>query len=930
MAKTPNTPLIGDENTAATGPGMGLLPPTADGVDDDGQEAPEPIMRPDGSAIVDVPGSDDTVHIEEMPDGSAIVREDSEAEVEENKAFLANLAETLDPAELARLGRDLLDAIERDKEARAERDKQYAEGIKRTGLGGEAPGGADFQGASRVVHPMIMEGCVDFAARVMKEVFPAKGPVKTQVIGKSNRDKIERAQRKKEYLNWQCTRQIKEFRGTFEQMLTQVPLGGSQFIKVWYDERVERPRTEFIPIDKLHLPFAAVDLYSAERKTHEQQITRAEFESRVASGLYRDLNVGSDSGMIPDETAAEKATNKIEGRSDTAFNEDGLRTVYESYVTLEIDGDRMVKDRPAPYIITVDESSGQVLAIYRNWDEDEETYEELEWIVEAKFLPWRGAYGVGLLHIAGSLSAGATGALRALLDSAHINNFPGGLILKGLRMSGQNTASDPTQLTEIEGPTGIDDIRKIVMAYPFNGPSSTLFQLLEFMVSAGQSVIATAEEKIADATANQPVGTTLALIEQGSVTYSSVHARMHGTMARILAILHRIDAMFLDDEETVEELGSLVVKAEDFRGPMDVVPVSDPNIFSETQRYAQLQAVMDLREKFGPGAFKDNILLEQALRLLNYPQYEDVLNTPLEAEKRTAIEENAIAHDPQTQLEAYDEQDHLEHLKAHITFMASPIFCASPMMAPVTLPKLMDHCREHLMKYYYENVKAAAQALAQRKGAFPELRNDDATLAAAAGVADQEMAKELAPIVQQLQALQQQMQQLIPPPPNPDTGKAQIDAQTKMQIAQLQEQGKAQRDAQKLQADQAANAAKTQQEGQLQQLHESAETQREAARQQAEASRHTEEMANASQNARIAEESERRKQDGEMMRAQMSNALQSALASQAQHFELLMEKMRLHNEQVLTILSKTLDEKAAAAEDTRTVAAAKKESGADA
>ncbi len=911
-------------------------------------------MNADGSAVVEL-GDEEDLEVVENDDGSATVH-DEKAEghhdPHDERDFMHNLVETLPPEVTTRVARILLDDIRRDKESREERDKLYADGIKRTGMGNEAPGGADFEGASRVVHPMIMEACVDFAARTMKEVFPARGPVKTHIVGKSTRAKIERAERKKKYMNWQCTKQIRELRPMFEQMLTQVPLGGSQYIKVWYDDRVERPRAEFLPVDKFHLPFAAADMWSAERKTHEQTITRAEFEGRVNSGLYADVVVGSDSGSSPETTLAEQASNKVEGKEDSGYNEDGLRTVYEVYVHLEVTEDRRSKKEcHCPYIVTIDDSSGKMLAMYRNWREREENFQELQWVVEAKFLPWRGAYGVGLLHIAGSLSVGATGALRALLDSAHINNFPGALKLKGARMAGQNVSSSPTEITEIEGPTNIDDIRKIVMPYPFNGPSPVLFQLLEYMVTAGKGVIATADEKIADATANSPVGTTLAMIEQGSVTYSSVHARMHQTMAQILEIIHRIDADFMNDSETVEELGELVVRNADFQGPMDIIPVSDPNIFSETQRYAQLQAVLQLRAQFQPGSFKDSALLEQSLRLLNYPGYEDILNTPLEAEERTAVVENAEAGNPQAQLKPYDTQDHLEHLKAHVTFMMSPIFCANPMMAPVRLPKLMEHCKEHLIEYYQENVRAAAIALSTKADLF-KLKGTDALLAAAVGAADKQMATELAPIMEQLAKLQQMMPQLIPPPPSPDQAKAQAEVQKE----QIRQQGASQRDAARLQAEQAseaqqlqaeqiarkeelqadmmteaqriqaareADARKAQVTAMTSQQKIEADADRSERELQAAAARQTEEMAMAANNARMAEQSEQRKQDLEMIREQMRQELQEVIASQNRASQDRIEaeraanqryiaELNANNAQVVTLLGQLLGAKSPA------------------
>jgi hypothetical protein len=940
-----------------------LLEPAYDGPSDDAQapaalgtlskareKDPAPLagdfrMNPDGSAEIDLGDEEAGPIVEEQEDGSALIIERAEAaegphdERAEREAFMKNLADRIPPEEATRIARMLMDAIERDKEDRKERDLLYAEGLKRTGLGEPAPGGADFPGASKATHPMLVEACIDFAARTMKEVFPARGPVKAHIVGTATRTKIEKAERKKKYMNWQCTTQIKELRPVFEELLTQTPLGGSQYVKAWHDERFNRPRVEFVPVDKFHIPVAAASLESAARKTHEQDITREEFESRVDSGLYLDLNVGEAPGT-PERTEAEVANDKIEGKTDNSYNEDGVRRVYETYVKLEVKGDRLAAPgRYAPYIATVDESSGRLLALYRNWDEDDKQFEELPWVVETKFVPWRGAYGLGLMHIAGGLASTATGAMRALLDSAHINNFPGALALSGARMAGQTVRGGPTEIAKIEGPVGIDDIRKLAMPYPFNPPSTVLYQLLEYAVAAGKGVINTAEEKIADASAQSPVGTTLALIEQGSITYSAIHARMHQTMAQLLAILHRIDKDFLEDEVTVEELGELVVRRADFQGPLDVMPVSDPNIFSETQRYAQLQAVLQLRQEFAPGSFKDNALLEQALRLLNYPQYEDILNTPLEAKKRNAVEENVVAPEPQTQLEVYDDQDHLEHMKTHVAFLSSPIFCANPMMAPVSMPKLLEHCKKHLIKYYQENVLAAAAALGQ-VGSPEELKSDDALLTTAAQTADAEMAKELAQVFQVLTQVQAQMQQLMPPAPSPEVDKEKVRAQAEAQKTQIREQGETQRLQTRLQAEQAADAQRAQMEGQAaaqdtqMKLATAAQAQQAeqataAARLQAENTRHTEEMAAAAENARIAEQSERRAQDLEMMREEMRTTLQRELDDNRLANQRYIAELNANNAQVLALLNRLLDDKAAAAEDEGQVSAAKKQSGAN-
>lgn len=726
--------------------------------------------------------------VTENDDGSATVdvEADAPAKDEGEKEFSRNLAGELDEAEVQRLSRQLLDDVKRDQEARKRRDEQYAEGIKRTGLGNEAPGGASFEGASRAVHPALIEGCIDFAARAMKELFPAEGPVKSRIIGDQNKKRVERADRQKRYMNWQLTSQIKEYRRELEVLLTQLPLGGSQYQKFWYDPRWERLRTEFVPIDDLLLPFESTGLDGSLRVTHVQRITKAQYLERVDSGLYRDVGNVAVS-LSPERTESAEAAAVVDGADDMGYNEDGLRIVYETQLLISVPKgfDPLAKRPLMPYILTVDESTGKALALRRNWDEeDQDKATPLKWIVEYPFIPWRGAYAIGLAHIIGSMTGAATGALRALLDSAHISNMPGAIKLAGAKISGQNISISPTQITEISAGPGVDDIRKLAMPIPFNPPSTVLFQLLEWITNQAKGVVNTADEKIGDATSNMPVGTALALIEQGAITFSSIHARLHNAQKEALAIIYRLNRVHLTDHEVVEELGELVVSREDFEGPMNVEPVSDPNIFSDAQRYAQLQAVMQLAT-MAPQLYKMPDLHKRALRLLKFPHPDEVLAVPEDEEERDAISENVAAGNALKTLKAYDNQDHLSHLRVHIAFMSSPVLCANPLMGIPALPRLLEHCKEHLIKFYSEHTKAATEAqlaVTRAQGAF------DQAEAYAIAIADQEMMRALAPLMPSLQQAQQMAQQMMPQEPqDPQMAAVQqraAEAQGRQQIDQ--------------------------------------------------------------------------------------------------------------------------------------------------
>lgn len=752
-----------------------------------------PVPTPIEASEADVealltPLEESPLDIEELEDGSAIIHEPHDEEAEQTE-FDANLAETLEETVLAELGHELVELVEADKEARKQRDEQYAEGIRRTGLGNDAPGGADFDGASRAVHPMLAKACVDFASRAIKELYPANGPVKTQIIGKSTEDKLDKAERKKTYMNWQLTKQVSENRAAFEQLLSQLPLGGAQYKRWWYDSKLERNRTETVYIDDVFIPYDQADFYTARRVTHRQYIDSQVYQQRIDSGLYRDLALIDP--PIGDKSLSSKATDKVEGaeEDDTAYNEEGLREIYMVYADVEVEGDEKA-DGTAPYIIHVDKASERVLGVFRNWDEDDEKQEKLHWMVEYDFIPWRGGRGIGLAHLIGSLSGAATGALRALLDSAHIKNFPGGLKLKGGRSSGESVQVNATELAEIEVPPGVNDIRQAVMPFPFNEPSQVLFNLLDWMTGQAESVVSVANEKIADS-ANMPMGTALALIEHGSVNFSAIHSRLHASLAKELEIVHRLNGDYLDDEETIEELGELVVSRDDFTGPMDIIPVSDPNIFSEAQRYAQLQAVMEMKNDPVLGRFfKPEQLVRRALKLLQVPDAEGIANLPKDPEHLDPIEENYnVTQKDSAPLKVYYDQDDVSHLMAHTHFMNSPMFGASPLIAPYAVPALIDHCKDHMMQFYKKHSLAAAESLMVTT---PGLTKAEAE-AQAVAFADKVMAEILGPMVmpaiQQAYQLSQQLKQQSAPPADPNT-RAQVDANK--QIAQINSQAQTQ------------------------------------------------------------------------------------------------------------------------------------------
>lgn len=713
----------------------------------------------------------------ERADGSALIT-DPEPEKADNGGFYANLAVVLPEDGLQSIAADLLKKVERDKESRKRRDEQYEEGLRRTGLGQDAPGGAQFVGASRVVHPMLAEACVDFAASSMREMFPPNGPVRTKIEGKVTKEKLEVAERQSKCMNWQLTEQIAGYPDELEQLLTQLPMGGSQYLKMWWDTLASKPCVEFVPIDDMLLPFAATDFYSAVRITHVQRVTQETYEDRVESSYYRDVETEAP-GRPPEQTKSAKTSNKIEGKEETIDNIDGLRMVYEvnTFLSLEIDG-----TEKRPYLVSVCDKTRKVLALYRNWDDKAPHPERLHWIIEFGFIPWRGAYKIGLPHLIGGLSAAATGALRALLDTAHINNQPGALKLKGARVSGQSRSIEATEVTEMDGGPTVDDIRKLAMPLPFKEPSPVLFQLLGWLDNAAKGVVTTAEEKISEANSQMPVGTTLALIEQGAKVFSSIHARLHRSQHRLLQILARLNAKNLTPQLQIQSVGEVLAQPQDFASPLSVQPVSDPNIFSETQRYAQMQMVLQLATGQATAPMHDlRAVVERMYKLAKIPDIEQFLPKKPVPMPQNAAAENSAAMMGQP-LTAFPEQDHMAHLEVHFRFTVDPLLGGSPNAMKQVAPGMLEHIKQHMAFLYVKTMfDLTSQALGGSIGeASKEPKNAqkiDRLLAAASKVVHDEITKKLAPLGPVINQLAQEVAKMLPPPPM-DPSQAALKAST--------------------------------------------------------------------------------------------------------------------------------------------------------
>jgi len=658
----------------------------------------------------------------ELEDGSVVVNYKEKQSPRKNPQFYENLAEVFDESTLQSLATEYLDLIDADKESRSQRDKQYEEGLRRTGLGKDAPGGATFDGASKVVHPVMAEACVDFAASTAKELLPPDGLVKSNIKGEADRVKEETADRKVNFLNWQLTEQVPEYRDEMEQLLTQLPLGGSQFLKWRWDEEQKRPICEWVAIDNILLPYSSTNFYTSQRVTEVQDITEDTFLQRIDAGIYVDIDsVYSSDAPLNDQTRSEKANDKIEGKDMPSKNIDGLRRVYEITCFMRLDEDDQTEGQRAPYILMIDETTSTVLGLYRNWEANDEKFEKLDWYVEFKFIPWRGAYAIGL----------------------------------------PSDRIEPTQVVEIEGAPGVDDVRKIAMPMPFNQPSSVLFNLLGWLTDAAKGVVTTAEEKIGEANNNMPVGTAQALIEQGAKVFSSIHARLHRSQAKSLAIISRINHWYL---EQMDNQSGEAIEVRDFSYNNDVRPVSDPNIFSETQRLAQNQAILQMAASAPPGMFDVRAAYRRVLLQLKIPNIDEILPNPLGAKESNPALEN-VAMTMGRPAAAYPDQDHISHIKIHLEYAANPAYGANPVIGPTFAPNALEHIKQHLTLHYLQSMRAyVAQASGGRDAL--ELHQEkpldlesQQALALASQMVGQDSKMTMQPFVEQIQQLAQKVQQ---------------------------------------------------------------------------------------------------------------------------------------------------------------------------
>lgn len=735
-------------------------------------------------------------------DGTATFYDDAEQPAQDETHF-DNLADTLDPGRLASIARDLLDAIEIDKDSRKPADSKYEEGLRRTGLGNDAPGGASFNGASRAVHPMLTEAMLDYSARVSEELLPAEGPAKANVIGPPTNDKLDRATRVARYMNYQITELMPSAYHEFEMGFTQEPLAGAFYTKLYDNDG--RPDVMFVPRDRVHRPWSDGDFYSQSRITHEQLITRWDYEDNVAEGVWLDVLDPDTADDLIESSETSKANDRIIGRNDPMENVDEERTVYETSTRLRLRGD---EDELLPYIVTIDERTEKVLAIYRNWEEDDINKLRLDFLIEWGFWPWRGG-PIGLGHMIGSISGAATGTLRALLDSALIATMPSGVKLKGGATSGgQNVRAQPGQTVEMQGTLANDDIRKTYMQTPLPPPSPVLFQLLGFLVDSGRSVIRTTFDEFNQINGETPVGTANMMIDQGLKSFKAVFGRQHRSMNRFLRQLWQMNQKSVSNEQIIDQFGELVVTKEDFEGPMIVKPVSDPRVFSDMQRQAQAQllsqsAVLDTQTNPQSPIYNRRAVELFKMKQYKVPDPEQFLIPSPEPKQMNAAAEN-VAASQGLPIKPFAGQDHEAHIGTHAAYIMSPIFGQNPALALKCLPILVGHLSDHIALWYADATLIAANGVLQHVFGDKRITLDALSTVKGLEVQLDRLIAELSPhiiqhadvslkplleVIGQAQAL---LKKLSPPTPMDPSAVAMKDVERQQQADQTNAQQKGQ------------------------------------------------------------------------------------------------------------------------------------------
>jgi len=657
-----------------------------------------------------------------------------------------NLVEYIDRGDLSTLAGDVLSSIKADKESRSDWEKTYVDGLKYLGMRFDDTRSQPFEGASGVIHPILAEAVTQFQAQAYKELLPAKGPVKTEIVGARSVEVEQQAERVQGFMNYYLMNVMEEYDPELDMMLFYLPLAGSAFKKVYYDTVLGRAVSKFIAPEDLVVPYEAPDMFSAERVTHVLSMSKNEVRKLQLNGFYADVELTGGNGHYSRDDIDEQI-DEIEGQSPS-YQEMRDRTVYEVHTILDLPGFEDVGEdgEPTglklPYIVTIDEDSQQVLAIRRNWREEDPAKRKINFFVQFKFLPGLGFYGLGLSHMIGGLSKASTSILRQLIDAGTLANLPAGFKARGMRIRDEDNPLQPGEFRDIDTTGG--SLRENLIPLPIKEPSNVLMQLLGLLVESGKRFASIADMNVGDMNQQMPVGTTVALLERGTKVMSAIHKRLHYSQKLEFQLIARVFSEYLPPEYPYQAAGAgqQVILNQDFDGRVDVIPVSDPNIFSQSQRITMAQELMQLVQS-NPEIHGPRGIYEAYRRMyaaLGVDDIDTLLQPPPEPQPPMPVDaglENAglLMGQP---AQAFEQQNHVAHVAAHRQLFLTQVVKESPPVQAMIISHMMQH------------LQFQATLLAQQQ-LPPEIMQQIQQLPA--------MAQQMPP--EQVQAMQQQIQMVL-------------------------------------------------------------------------------------------------------------------------------------------------------------------------
>ena len=749
----------------------------------------------------------DAVSIETDDGGVIIDFEGSLAEEIMGPDHDANLAEFIEEATLQAMASELVDDFDSDRESRKDWARAYVKGLDLLGMKIEERN-QPWAGASGVFHPVLTEAVVRFQAQAMGEIFPASGPVRTKIMGKLTPEKTDQADRIQTEMNYLLTEEMTEYRDETEQMLFKLPLAGSAFKKVYYDPLEDRPVAMFVPAEDFVVSYGASDLASCPRYTHIMKKTSNEILELQVAGFYRDVDLPDPE---PDFSDIQEKYDELDGES-AIIEDDDRHTILEMHVTMNMPEEFDDPDNIArPYVITIDKSSREILAIRRNWYEDDAKKKKRLHFVHYKYLPGLGFYGTGLIHLIGGLAKSATSILRQLIDAGTLSNLPAGLKARGLRIKGDDSPLMPGEFRDVDVPGGA--IRDSITFIPYKEPSSVLYSLLGNIVEEGRRIGSVADIQVGDMNSQAPVGTTLALMERSMKVMSGVQARMHAAMKNELRLLARIIRDYMPEEYAYEMDGDFN-RRQDFDSRVDVIPVSDPNAATMSQRIMQYQAALQLSQQ-APQLYDMGKLHRQMLEVLGIQDADDIIKLPDDIKPADPVTENMMIL-KQEPVKPFKYQDHEAHIAVHMAAAQDPkimqMVGQSPFAAQIQ-QAMAAHITEHVAFQYRREIE---------KMLGVEMPSEDQPLPEDVEVQISRLAKDAAEKLLQKDQAEAQQQQIQ---------KQQQDPVVQMQQQELQLKAKElehkiQMDTQKLQLDAMAKSSNAQ----IQAERIAAENQREGAR----------------------------------------------------------------------------------------------------